>query len=75
MDDYLAAMISRTLPMIALIACTSTPSADDSLAPEFGPVTDYLLDDLNPNSARSGDAVSPRDYLGDVSGWYFIHST
>jgi hypothetical protein len=68
-------MMPRMLPLFALFACTSTPSADDSLAAESAEVTDFLLDDVNPNSARSGDAVSPRDYLGDVSGWYFIHST
>ena len=35
-------------------------------------MTDFLLEDLNPTSARYGDSISPRDYLSEVSGWYFI---
>jgi hypothetical protein len=30
---------------------------------------------VSPNSPTSGQLVSPRDYLGEVSGWYFGHST
>lgn len=45
---------------------------------ETGPganaLPDFLLADLNPNSARYGELVSPRDYLEEVSGWYFIHA-
>ncbi|MCK6530825.1 hypothetical protein L6R50_25795 [Myxococcota bacterium] len=36
---------------------------------------DFDLEDLNPSSPRFGDVVSPRDYLGMVSGWYFAHAT
>ena len=36
---------------------------------------DFLLEDLNPGSVRFGRMVSPRDYLEQVSGWYFIHAT
>lgn len=36
---------------------------------------DFHLVDVNVNSARHGDLVSPRDYLGAVSGWYFGHAT
>ncbi len=32
---------------------------------------DFKLYDTNPNSARSGATVSPRDYLLQVSGYYF----
>lgn len=44
-----------------------TPAADAK--------PDFHLQDVNPNSARSGQAVSPRDYLGKVSAWYFGHAT
>ncbi len=54
---------------VALAAC-STPDA--ALGEK---VADFVLEDLNPTSPRFGDALSPRDYLGEVSGWYFIHST
>jgi len=36
---------------------------------------DFSVTDVNVNSARSGEAVSPRDYVGQVSAWYFGHST
>lgn len=38
-------------------------------------VPDFSLLDVNVNSARHGDLVSPVDYRGTVSGWYFGHST
>lgn len=38
-------------------------------------VPDFLLTDENAYSPRWGQAVSPRDYLEQVSGWYFIHAT
>ncbi|MEM7317023.1 MAG: hypothetical protein AAF497_28150 [Planctomycetota bacterium] len=38
-------------------------------------VADFLLADVNTTSARYDDSVSPRDYMGQVSGWYFGHST
>ena len=37
--------------------------------------TDFSVLDVNPNSARFNQAVSPKDYLKHVSGWYFGHST
>ena len=43
------------------------------MAPMIAP--DFLLTDLNTNSPRYQEAVSPRDYLKRVSGWYFGHST
>ena len=36
---------------------------------------DFALVDQNPNSPRFGEVVSPRDYLEQVSGWYFTHAT
>jgi hypothetical protein len=35
------------------------------------PVPDFRLRDENPNSPRSQAEVSPRDYLLQVSGYYF----
>ena len=35
-------------------------------------MADFLLEDLNPTSPRYGESISPRDYLSEVSGWYFI---
>jgi len=40
-----------------------------------GPMPDFDLVDVNATSPTTGLAVSPRDYLAKVSGWYFGHST
>lgn len=34
-------------------------------------VSDFQITDENPNSVRYGSSVSPRDYLLQVSGYYF----
>ena len=39
------------------------------------PMPEFQLVDLNPGSSRAGQTISPRDYLEQVSGWYFIHAT
>jgi hypothetical protein len=38
-------------------------------------VPDFSLTDVNINSEREGESVSPRDYEGEVSAWYFGHAT
>jgi hypothetical protein len=38
-------------------------------------VPDFLLPDVNTNSSTFGADVSPRDYLGRISAWYFGHAT
>jgi hypothetical protein len=38
-------------------------------------VPNFALRDVNTTSDRFNDFVSPRDYLGQVSVWYFAHST
>jgi hypothetical protein len=41
----------------------------------FDAVPDFTLMDVNTNSATYQQSVSPRDFMGQVSGWYFGHST
>jgi hypothetical protein len=43
------------------------------LAPEAeaAPMPDFALIDVNANSATYNQGISPRDYLEQVSGWYF----
>ncbi len=36
---------------------------------------DFALLDVNSTSSTYGQLVSPRDYLQQVSGWYFGHAT
>jgi hypothetical protein len=38
---------------------------------ESSPMPDFTLTDVNSGSATANQAVSPRDYLEQVSGWYF----
>jgi hypothetical protein len=38
---------------------------------EDAPMPDFALVDVNPDSATHDQSVSPRDYLEQVSGWYF----
>ena len=40
-----------------------------------GVAPDFALADVNPNSATSGQSVSPRSYLHQTSAWYFGHAT
>ena len=42
---------------------------------EGSPQADFHLEDVNPTSTRFGEDVSPRDYLDQVSAWYFGHAT
>ncbi len=39
------------------------------------PVADFSLIDTNSTSATYGESVSPGDYSGQISGWYFGHAT
>ncbi len=36
---------------------------------------DFAVLDVNPTSPRYNEEVSPRDYIGQISAWYFGHST
>ena len=36
---------------------------------------DFHLTDVNTTSTSSATFVSPRDYLEEVSAWYFGHAT
>ncbi|MGQ0614165.1 MAG: hypothetical protein ACT4PV_10555 [Planctomycetaceae bacterium] len=62
----------RTLPLLLALAlapgCGSSGEVSQIIA-------DFLLDDVNPNSATFARMVSPRDQLGKVSAWYFAHAT
>jgi hypothetical protein len=57
------------------IATDDSATSDDSGTPAAWLVPDFALVDLNTASPRYGEVVSPRDYVGHASGWYFIHST
>jgi hypothetical protein len=50
---------------VLFIACSVIPLRAGEVVPDF------KLLDLNPNSVRFATSVSPRDYLLQVSGYYF----
>ena len=43
--------------------------------PDMNMVPNFLLLDVNATSDTYGQLVSPRHYLGQVSAWFFGHST
>jgi hypothetical protein len=57
----------KILTPVLLLALACSSSTD--------PVADFALLDVNPDSTTYEDAVSPRDYLGHVTGWYFGSTT
>ena len=64
---------------LALSACLALLGCghDQPLQPTplSGQAPDFSLADVNPNSATSGQNVSPRQEMGKVSAWYFGHAT
>jgi hypothetical protein len=52
-----------------------TADTGTSMEPGLNAVPDFSLADINPNSITMGQDISPRDYLQQISGWYFIKST
>ena len=60
---------------------TIEPTDDDTSTPqdtgESYPFSlyNFTLTDVNPFSSSYGSDITPSDYLGQVSGWYFIKET
>ena len=69
--------ISAATAALAAALLTACTWNDDVAGPTLGAaaVVDFGLLDVNPTSPRADQIVSPRDYLGSVSAWYFGHST
>jgi hypothetical protein len=66
----------------ALFALLLFPACEDDapVEPPDGPgpsgtVPDFALLDVNPNSSTTAQSISPRNYLHQVSAWYFGHAT
>lgn len=59
----------RLLALLLVLAACGGGSSSPTPAPDF------LLLDVNPNSPTTGQDVSPRDYVGSVSGYYFGSAT
>ncbi len=50
-------------------------STSETPVPDAEALPDFSVIDVNANSARYQEEVSPRDYLGQISAWYFGAST
>ncbi len=66
--------------ILAVFVLTGGCGDDDPSSPPPTPppatlMPDFTLTDVNPNSATTDAAVSPRQYLQRISAWYFGHST
>lgn len=57
---------------VALFGCGKEKPTGPTLGTA---VPDFSLTDVNPNSATSGQQVSPRQSLATISAWYFGHAT
>ena len=58
------------------IGCGDDPAPTAVPAGFFGSLApDFSVRDVNPTSPRHDENVSPRDYVGGVSAWYFGHAT
>ena len=76
-------MVSMVLALstvaLGFAGCADDGGSSDGLTgvPELAAdaVPAFSLIDLNPNSATYDQAVSPRDFLGGLSAWYFGHAT
>ena len=67
----------RGLAFLALFLLAGGCHGDNPTKPTPVPaevVPDFHVLDVNPNSASHGDSISPREYLGKISCWYFGHA-
>ncbi len=65
---------------VAVLACgapTGKTAGDAGAAAGLitGTAPEFSLRDVNPASPRLDQQVKPSDYRGQVSGWYFGHSS
>ncbi len=59
-----------------LLSTTGCVAEDDPGEQMLGrTMPDFSLPDTNTSSPRAGQMVSPGDYLGTTSAWYFGHAT
>lgn len=71
-----AAIRAFGAPLMAACLLLSACGSEDATAKQqSGLAPDFHLTDVNTASKRYDQSVSPRDYLGQISVWYFGHST
>ena len=74
--DMLRRRLTLLTAALLLTAANTGCSSDTVDVPVTGEVvSEFSLADMNATSSTFGDNVSPRDFLGRGSAWYFGHST
>lgn len=63
----------RRLVFLPLLFAACNGSDALPFAPQAAP--EFQLQDVNPNSLTTGQPVSPRNYTGMVTAWYFGYAT
>jgi cyclophilin family peptidyl-prolyl cis-trans isomerase len=66
---------SSGLRTVNIFGSEMLPDQSFGVSVQADPQPNFQLTDVNPNSATANRPVSPRDYLGTLSAWYFTHST
>ncbi len=62
-------------PLAGAFAALLVLSAGTSAAIAGQIMPDFELPDVNSTSSTYNQLVSPRDYIGSASAWYFGHAT
>jgi hypothetical protein len=69
-------LVAVSVTVAVLLGCgTPTGTTDGGPLPPAAGLADFSLVDVNPASPTSGRNVSPHDFDGRVSAWYFGHSS
>ena len=66
-----AAMLCFSAVLALAVGACGDDDDDTNNPPPEGVVPDFALRDVNPASTTHDEDVSPRDYLGGVSAYYF----
>lgn len=78
MNRTLLGRIGLLSLVTVLNACNVVPpgnDGDNTPQPSPDALADFTLADVNTASERFGEPISPREYLGTVSAWYFGAAT
>lgn len=75
---YRLAVLAFVALAVLPMGCSDDGSEKTILEPTTLPedaAPDFAILDINPDSPRHDEMVSPRDYVGHISAYYFGHAT
>jgi hypothetical protein len=73
--DFSVFLVVIMGPLIGCSVIPNEPGSAEIPNPSDDALPDFSLVDVNANSFSYQETVSPRDYLGQISAWYFGHAT